>query len=228
MGDFGPDFSTGVQQLSIYNEALGHLGERRLASLTEQREPRRVLDSYWSDVVRYCINEGLWRFAIRTAQIEATTAFVPQFGYNNAFQFPSDFVRVVQLSTSPQIDPPLTQYREEAGYWYANSTPLYARYISNDPMYGLNMGGWPQVFVDFVELRLAVKACYRITGSRELLAGADGLIKREERAKRVAKGTIAMDDPAGLPPVPFWVRARRGAYAGGVFIGSTGGSGGEN
>jgi hypothetical protein len=32
-GDFGPDFSTGsVNQLFIYNEALGHLGERRLAS----------------------------------------------------------------------------------------------------------------------------------------------------------------------------------------------------
>jgi hypothetical protein len=47
-GDFGPDFSSGsVSQLFIYNEALGHLGERRLANLSENREPRRVLDSYW-------------------------------------------------------------------------------------------------------------------------------------------------------------------------------------
>ena len=42
-------------QLFIYNEALGHLGERVLASLTEGREPRRVLDSYWSDVVAYAL-----------------------------------------------------------------------------------------------------------------------------------------------------------------------------
>ena len=31
-------------QLSLYNNALTVLGERKIASLTENREPRRVLD----------------------------------------------------------------------------------------------------------------------------------------------------------------------------------------
>jgi hypothetical protein len=36
-----------ASKLKLYNDALGILGERRLASLTENREPRRVLDEVW-------------------------------------------------------------------------------------------------------------------------------------------------------------------------------------
>src|ERR1700724_1414124 len=69
-------------QLFIYNEALGHLGERQLASLSEPREPRRVLDSYWSDVVGFCLSQGLWKFAKRTILIDNSSSLTPQFGYN--------------------------------------------------------------------------------------------------------------------------------------------------
>ena len=72
-------------QLFIYNEALGHLGERQLASLSEPREPRRVLDSYWSDVVGYCLSQGLWKFARRTIQVDNSSSLTPQFGFNYFF-----------------------------------------------------------------------------------------------------------------------------------------------
>src|SRR5258705_9839844 len=98
-------------QLFIYNEALGHLGERALASLTENREPRRVLDYYFNDVVLYALAQGLWRFARRTAQIDASTTVVPAFGFNNAFGYPTDWIRTQIVSTSPDLDPPLLQYR---------------------------------------------------------------------------------------------------------------------
>ena len=72
-------------QLFIYNEALGHLGERQLASLSEPREPRRVLDSYWSDVVGYCLSQGLWKFARRTIQVDNSSSLTPQFGFDYFF-----------------------------------------------------------------------------------------------------------------------------------------------
>ena len=75
-------------QLFIYNEALGHLGERQLASLAEPREPRRVLDSYWSDVVGFCLSQGLWKFAKRTVQIDNDASVTPQFGFNYCFPIP--------------------------------------------------------------------------------------------------------------------------------------------
>ena len=39
-----------ASKLSIYNQALGHLGERRLATLSEPREPRRVLEGVQSGI----------------------------------------------------------------------------------------------------------------------------------------------------------------------------------
>jgi hypothetical protein len=204
-------------KLFIYNEALGHLGERQLASLNEPREPKRVLDSYWSDVVAFCLSQGLWKFAKRTVQIDHDTAVTPQFGFNYCFAIPSDWVRTIVVSTSPNMDPPLLQFSGEAGFWYANLTPIFVSYVSNDPTYGMNIGMWPEHFVDYVALRLARQACLRITNDKELKAS---LQKDEDRARRVAKAEEAMDEPPGLPPVPFWARARRGAFGpGGLWLG---------
>jgi hypothetical protein len=207
-------------QLFIYNEALGHLGERQIASLTEPREPRRVLDSYWADVVAFCLSQGLWKFARRTAQIDASSTLIPQFGFNYCFSIPADWVRTILVSTSPGMDPPLLQYSDEGGLWYANLTPIYVAYVSNDPLYGMNIGGWPEHFVDYVALRLARQACLRLTNDKELKAS---LLREEDRARRVAKAEQAMDEPPGLPPVPYWARARRGAFGpGGLWLGGTG------
>ena len=53
-----------------------------------------------------------------------------------------------------------------------------------------------------------------------------GPLSPEDRARRVAKAEEAMDEPPGLPPVPFWARARRGAFGpGGLWLG--GGTGGS-
>jgi hypothetical protein len=214
---------TMTTQLFIYNEALGLLGERRLATSSENREPRRVLDSYWPDVTGYCLGQGLWRFAKRAVQIDNDASLTPQWGFNCCFLIPSDWVRTIVISTSPNLDPPLLQYNEEAGYWYANLTPIYAAYVSDDPTYGMNLGAWPEHFVDYVALRLARKCCFRITGSN----GREAELKKDEdRARRVAKAEQAMNDPPGLPPVPFWARARRGAFGpGGLWLG--GGAGGS-
>jgi hypothetical protein len=215
-----------ADQLTIYNEALGHLGERRLLSLMENREPRRVLDSYWAGVVAYCLEQGLFRFAKKVVQIDADST-VPAFGYNYRFAIPEDRIRTVVISSSPDLDPPLLQYNEEAGFWYANATPLFVSFISNDPTYGMNLGAWPQAFGDYVTKRLARQSCKRVTGSEAMLKGPGGLIEQEDKARRVTKANDAMNDPPGLPPVPFWVRARRGAFGpGGLSFGS--GGTGEN
>jgi hypothetical protein len=102
-------------KLFIYNEALGHLGERQLASLNEPREPKRVLDSYWSDVVAYCLSQGLWKFAKRSVRIDNDAAVTPQFGFNYCFAIPSDWVRTILVSTSPNMDPRCCNSAERRG-----------------------------------------------------------------------------------------------------------------
>lgn len=199
-----------TDKLALYNDALGSLQERRLGSLIEAREPKRVLDDLFDQEVAYCLERKFWNFAYRAVQADADASVVPGFGFLFAFKIPDDWIRTRAFSSVPTFDPPLLQMKEEAGYWYTDVTPIYVQYNSSDPLYGLNLGAWPASFADYVSNRLARKAAGRITGKAELLGGPDGLIKQEERSYKVAAANCAMNEAVGFAPQSSWVRARRG------------------
>jgi hypothetical protein len=201
-------------KLSIYNVTLGHLEEGSLASLSEGVEKRRVLDSFWSHVVGLCLEKTFWKFAKRTVSIDASSTTEPAFGFSQAFKIPDDWIRTDEMSAFEQLSPPLIDVRQEAGYWYANVTPLFISYVSSDPLYGLNIGIWPATFVDYVAFELACKACKRITKKSDLLEGPRGLLVQARAAMREAKGNDAQNDPIRFPPIGSWVSSRRGFRVG--------------
>ena len=199
-----------ADRLTIYNGALAHLEQRKLASLAENREPKRVLDDIWDKEVAWCLERHFWNFSYRAVELVASTSVTPTFGYLYAFPIPTDWIRTRKLSTSPTFDPPLLDYAEEAGYWYTNISPIFVQYGSNDTAYGMDLGKWPATFASFVEFRLARMACKRITGSGDLLTGPEGLVKQEEKHRKVAAANCAMNEAVGFAPMSSWVRARRG------------------
>lgn len=201
-----------ADKLSLYNAALRELGERRLASLSEPREPRRVLDDIYDQEVAYCLGEGFWTFMVRTAQMDASDTVTPEFGFLFAFVLPTDWLRTVTMSASQTLSPPFfdNDATIETGYVYTNWTPIYLQYVSNDALYGLNLGAWPAAFTDFVAKRLARQACVAITGKRDMLGGPEGLIEVERKARLNARSKDAMNLPVKFAPTQTWVRARRG------------------
>ncbi|MGY4295373.1 hypothetical protein ACVWXN_003468 [Bradyrhizobium sp. i1.4.4] len=201
-------------KLAIYNMALGHLLEGSLASLSENTEKRRVLDTFWNNAVGVCLGRTFWKFAKRTVKLDASTSVVPAFGFTAAFEIPPDWIRTDEISGFEQLSPPLTDVRQEAGFWYANVSPIYLSYVSNDKLYGFNVGAWPEEFVDYVALEHACKACKRITGSAALLQGPDGLLRQAKQAMRKASGIDAMNDPIKFPPQGSWASSRRGFRVG--------------
>ncbi len=64
-------------KLSIFNDALAHLGELKLASLTENREARHVLDDTWSGRVTFCLERAFWNFAMRSVELAASDTLAP-------------------------------------------------------------------------------------------------------------------------------------------------------
>lgn len=198
-----------ADKLSLYNDALGWLNERKLASLTEAREPRRVLDDAWDGVVAHCLEAGVWNWSMRAQEIESSTSVEPGFGYAYAFQQPDDMQRFWQMADNPHFDPQLQYFHDEAGFWYADVDPIWVRFISNDVDYGLNIGKWTQMFADYVAARLAVRCCGRITGNDSRL---DGLMRIEKKAKAQALSNDAMREPPGRLPVGSWVSSRGGGW----------------
>src|SRR5574341_228466 len=196
-----------ASQLGLYNGALLLCGERALTSLTEAVESRRLLDAAWDDdAVRYCLEQGLWNFATRAVQLDFTPSVSPEFGYRRAFDKPTDYVRVVALCSDEYFNVPLTQYVEEASYFFCDLDIIYLRYVSDDTSYGNDLSLWPPSFTQFVEAYLASKIVYKLTASERAHKRVEDTLRR----RRIdAKSKDAMNDPTPFPAVGVWVRARR-------------------
>ena len=54
------------------------------------------------------------------------------------------------------------QFKDEAGFWYADLDTIYVRFVSNDATYGGDLANWPQSFINMVEGYLALKISPRL------------------------------------------------------------------
>lgn len=198
-----------TSKLSVYNGCLTKfLGERKLASLSENREPRRVLDDIWDDdFVKGCLESGEWNFAARTAALDYSSSVDPPFGYIRAFEKPEDWCRTITVALDPYFDVPLLRYVDEQAYWFCDSDVLYVKYVSNDVEYGQDYSLWPPSFTQWAECHLAALACERITQSA---TKREALDKKDAQLLRKATSTDAMNDPVSFPPTGSWVNARLG------------------
>lgn len=194
-----------VDKLAVYRNALLFLDERKIASLADASEARRVLDDAWDNAVDYCLQQGIWNFAIRTVQMDSSASVEPAFGYTFAFSKPSDIIRLYQMGSEDTFAVPFDDFRDEAGYWYCNIDPMWARYVSNDTAYGMDVSLWSPAFAEYVACRLAWRTCGRITGSDSKV---EFLAKQEKRLKQDAASKDAMDEGPIKPPAGTWVRSR--------------------
>lgn len=193
-------------QLQLYNRALRILKERRLSSLTEKQESRYLLDQVWDEGgVRACLSKGHWNSAMRTIQIEYTSAVEPDFGLRRAFVKPSDWVRTSAFCSDAYFQNPLMQYADEAGYWFADIDTLYIKYVSDDAAYGEDMSLWIEGFFDYVAHYFASEIQGQLTSSESKEIKLD---KRLSDALTRAKSEDGQNEPARLTPRGSWVRAR--------------------
>lgn len=193
-------------QLSLYNDALLLCGERFLSSLTEEREPRRLLDQVWSNGgIDACLEMGQWNFAMRTVMIDYDPSIEPDFGYNRAFQKPDDWILTSALCSDEFFTSPNIRHVDEAGYWYADIDALYVRYVSNDTDYGMDLNKWPESFREFVAAHFANKIIYKLASSQD---DRDRIAKLCKEALKTAKSRAAMAEPTSFPARGAWVSAR--------------------
>lgn len=189
-----------ITKLSLYKDAIMAIGGRRISSLSEERKSRRVLDDVWDDgrVINTCLEAGPWAFATRTAKLEYDPDIDPDFGYQYGFAKPSDYVQTVAIASDEYFAAPLTQFADEAGYWFSDTDEIYVKYTSNDSSYGLDYTKWPQSFKEFVVLTLADGAVYTLTHSET----RESVIRqRKERARISALGKDGIKKPTTFAPM---------------------------
>lgn len=203
-----------ASRLSIYNGALNHLGQRRLGSEVEDSESRRLCNELWEGgFVRYVLEEGLWTFAIRTCRVEATPNYDPSQAFPGSFKFAfeksDDWLRTASISCEPLFNFPLTRYSDEAGFIYADTTPIWVRFTSDGPEYGSDPARWTSLFAAWAEIHMAWRLQPAIIGS---VAERRELERLDQRAKRDALAKDAMQGPSVSIPRGSWVASRQGRY----------------
>jgi hypothetical protein len=195
-------------KLSLFNGALREVGERKLASLSENREPRRVLDSIWDDeAIATVLAAGQWNFATNSIELSNSPSVTPAFGYTYAFDKPVSWVRTVALCQDDRFGVPLLRYQDEGAYWYADLDTLYVSYVDSGTAFGSDYAKWPPNFTRYVESWLAARICMSLTQNQ---SKRDGLERDAEVWLTKAKSTDAMDEPTKFLPEGSWTRARRG------------------
>lgn len=193
-------------QLSLYNDALLICGERAIASLTENREPRRLLDQAWSSgALQHCLESGQWYFAMRALQVDYDQSIQPSFGYTYAFQKPTDWVLTSALCSDEFFRQPLIRSVDEAGYWYSDIQTIYARVVSNSVDFGLDLNKWPDAFRDYVAHYIASKIILKISGSDQRTKGVMELLKE---SLKHAKSNCAMAEETSYPAQGNWSKSR--------------------
>ena len=198
-------------KLLLYQAALMECSERKLASLTEECEPRRVLDDVWDGgFLDDILSEGQWRFATRTVEMTPEESVEVLFGFENAYAIPDDHIRTTALCQDERFNVPLLDYQVETGFWYADINPIFVSYVSNDAYYGGDLSKWPPAFRRLAELQLAWRILPRMTGSN---ADRVELMKLTKRARTEAKSLDASESPTRFSPLGSWARSRLGGHS---------------
>lgn len=201
-----------ADRLSIYNGALRLLGERRLADLDEDREPRHNLDDIWDDgAVAFCLAQADWTFARRTLLMKPDPDATTQFGYQNAFTKPDDWARTSGYATDPYFYNVLTSFREETGVFFSDVNEFYLSFVSTDPQYGGDFSRWPIAFTRYVQGYMAGEM---VKQPKQSAADVQVIEQKLEKRFHEAVEQCAASAPPAQLPSGSWVQARMGGRGG--------------
>ena len=193
-------------KLRVYNTALRYCSERKIASLTESRESRRLLDDVWDNGgVDNCLEDAMWKFATKTVRIDYDTTVARDFGYTYALSKPDDWMLTAAVCSDEYYEIPLTRYDHENNYWYADLTELYVKYISNASDYGNDLSLWPASFSDYVSAWFANEIVDKLTSNDVTI---QRVVDRLAKNKLKAKGRDAWNQPSKFPAPGNWVTSR--------------------
>ena len=201
-----------ASKISLFNAALSEIGHRALVDTGEPVEAGRELNRNYNLVVDDCLAAGSWNFAMETIKSVADTGVTPGFGFTEVFAKPLDWVRTIGISSDENFSLPLLQYYDDAGFWSADVSPIYVRYVSDDTGLGYELTRWPSAFRRYVELELADRSCLRINQSEST---KERIAKARDKARKTALTLDALNEPnPKFPPMGSWNSSRGGGFGG--------------
>jgi len=156
-----------VTKLSLYNDALLLVGERKLASDTEDVPSRHELDSAYDDpsAADYCLELVKPKFALLTAKL-ASPATPTNHGLAYEYSFPADYISFHTVFAEAELQQPIHRHLIE-GQTIATdvATNIWLRYVSNAQAITV----WTPTFTNVVTAYLAKQIAPRLAPQKLLM-----------------------------------------------------------
>ena len=202
-----------TSRLILYNDVLLECKERRIASLSVNEPSRRYLDEVWdAGWVDDILSAGQWLHAKRSMRLDPETSVATLFGRQYAYEIPVDHLKTMEFCTDDRFNVTLLQVDVGKGYWFADVSPLFVSYVSNDPLYGGDLSKWPPDFTAYARFYGAWRVHPKLTGSKVDRAE---LKKNMDIAKRDALSSSAMEQPTKFMPAGTFTSSRLAGRNGG-------------
>lgn len=144
----------------LCNLALGHLGEGRITSLDEDTAAARACALHYSLTRDEMLRSHRWNFATKRAEL-SRLADAPLFGWEYAYQLPSDFLRALEVNESEAGDFISEEWKIEGHNLLTDAEEVQLIYIAQVVDEGL----FDSLFVQAFALKLAVVLSETIHGT---------------------------------------------------------------
>lgn len=188
-----------ASEVEIANRALQKLGAKRITSLSQDSVNARACNNCYEILRDAELRAHPWAFALSRATL-AADAVAPSWGRANAFQLPSDFLRLIE--PYPEDNTNYLDWIIEGRKILTDfAAPIYIRYIAQvtDP------NQMDVLFREALAARMAMEMCEELTQSNtkvaNLLIGYKDTIREARRTNAIEK--IYFD-----PPEDTWVTVR--------------------
>jgi hypothetical protein len=170
--------------IEIANLALSSLGAKLLSAFDEDTENGNRVNAIYTIVRDIMLAKHPWNFAIKQAAL-ALLDETPLYGFDNVFQLPDDYIRVVSIEDLTQN----VDYKIKGKKLYIDDTTVNIEYVHRvtDPL------EFSQGFIDAFADEIAQRLAFSITGSKTTARDA---FQKAKFSLNVAK---AQDAQEGFP-----------------------------
>ena len=151
--------NTMSDQVSICNAALSMIGADSIQSLDDSNKNARHCANIYEQTRKSLLRKHVWNCAVKRIQL-APLSVAPAFGLENAFQLPSDFIRVIQCNAY--------SYVVENRQILCNESVLQLRYVYDNK----DESTWDDLLVEAMSLAMSSKLAKPITGNSTVAEAA--------------------------------------------------------
>lgn len=183
--------------VQICNLALRKIGAAPIMALNADTKASEACKEHFPLVRDILIGSHPWNFATKRVSLPLA-ANKPAYGWDNAYHFPADLIRVLDVGEHPTEEAFTVENRQ---ILCNIPPPLPVRYIFRVP----TSAAFPPRFVDAFAFRLAAELAYYLASNASL---AEQMIQQADASLARARLHDAQEGTPEQPAEGSWLRSR--------------------